>query len=241
MPLSACSPRSHAERRGRCAAPGRGARRARLGSPSQMLMPLAFAASAGALLVLSGSPVNVSSPRRCWTRPGRVRLLRIRPRRRAAVLVTSRWPCCGAPAAAARAPGAAPPTFGHVDRRSTTTTSTRVLPARVRRGSSLVDRRRTRLVPPDVVLIGVQHAGGEPGAADEVVRPGDVAGADRRRGRDRRIRRSRTPGRGGHAPDPPTREALLGREVGVAEVVAAAPLRPRSGNGCSRDVRRYGS
>ena len=39
----------------------------------------------------------------------------------------------------------------------------------------LVDLRPDAVVPPEgVVLIGVQHDGGEPGAADEVVRPGDV-------------------------------------------------------------------
>ena len=52
---------------------------------SQLLMPLVFAAHAGSLLALTGSPVNVlvsEASQRCRFR--RLQLLRVRPRRRAA-------------------------------------------------------------------------------------------------------------------------------------------------------------
>ena len=54
-------------------------------SPSQLLMPLAFAAHAGVLLVLTASPVNVVvSEAADDAGVGRVRLLRVRARRRSA-------------------------------------------------------------------------------------------------------------------------------------------------------------
>ena len=59
---------------------------ARGGSPSQLLLPLAFGAHAGSLLALTGTPVNVIVSRLRATTPasGRLRLLRVRARRRPA-------------------------------------------------------------------------------------------------------------------------------------------------------------
>ena len=57
----------------------------RLGRPpSQLLLPLAFAAHAGSLLALTGTPVNVIVSDAAATPASALRLLRVRARRRPA-------------------------------------------------------------------------------------------------------------------------------------------------------------
>ena len=199
-------------------------------APARLLMPLAFAASAGALLVLSGSPVNVIVSDALLDATGHgfgffeFALVGV-PLTVVTLAVSVLW---GDRLLPRRTPGEQPADLS--DHLSTVIDHYRLergfFRAAVRRGSSLVDLRPDAVVPPEgVVLIGVQHDGGEPGAADEVVRPGDVLVLT-----------------GGEADvaafvqandldvvatplTRATREALLGREVGVAEVVIA----PRSG------------
>ena len=201
-------------------------------------MPLAFAASAGALLVLSGSPVNVIVSDALLDATGHrfgffeFALVGV-PLTVVTLAVSVLW---GDRLLPRRTPGEQPADLS--DHLSTVIDHYRLergfFRTAVRRGSSLVDLRPDAVVPPEgVVLIGVQHDGGEPGAADEVVRPGDVLVLT-----------------GGEADvaafvqandldvvatplTRATREALLGREVGIAEVVIA----PRSGlvgQRCSR-------
>ena len=199
-------------------------------APARLLMPLAFAASAGALLVLSGSPVNVIVSDALLDATGHrfgffeFALVGV-PLTVVTLAVSVLW---GDRLLPRRTPGEQPADLS--DHLSTVIEHYRLergfFRTAVRRGSSLVDLRPDAVVPPEgVVLIGVQHDGGEPGAADEVVRPGDVLVLT-----------------GGEADvaafvqandldvvatplTRATREALLGREVGVAEVVIA----PRSG------------
>ena len=199
------------------------ARRARL-LPSALLMPLAFAASAGALLVLSGSTVNVIVSESLAGAVGRgfgffefglmgVPLLavtvavcallgpRLLPRRQPDEETTD--------------------VTGHV---ATLVEHYRLEQGFYRlvtpHGSPLVgvDPRQVA-VPEGVSLVGVQHAGGDPGLVGESLAADDVliVSGDTERvsefvaGNDLRVVATPLTRR--------TREALLSREAGVAEVV----------------------
>ncbi|WP_426593703.1 SLC13 family permease [Cellulomonas sp. McL0617] len=189
---------------------------------SQMLMPLAFAASAGALLVLSGSPVNVIVSESLSEATGdtfgffEFALIGL-PLVVVTVLVAV---LVGKPLLPDRTPTSLPADFsGHVDR----------LVEHYRLEQGFFRLRVTAAssvgpftVPDDVVLIGVQKQDGE--LADERHRPvvGDVLVATGdgttafAEAHGLTIASTPLTAR--------TREALLGREVGIAELVVS----PRS-------------
>jgi di/tricarboxylate transporter len=198
-------------------------------STSQMLMPLAFAASAGALLVLSGSTVNVivsdaleqvTGEKFGFFEFGLIGL--------PLVLVTIGVSLvAGRRLLPDRSPTSLPADYSaHID----TLVDHYSLDAgffrlSVDSGSDVVGPRRDEVAVPDgVVLIGVQRASGGPAgeadalaAGDVVVVTGDsggIASLVERHG----LTVATTP------LSRRTREALLSREVGVGEVV----VRPRS-------------
>ena len=199
-------------------------------APTRLLMPMAFAASAGALLVLSGSPVNVIVSDALLDATGHrfgfFEFALVGVPLTVVTLVVSLL--CGNRLLPRRTPGKQPADMS--DHLSTVVDHYHLerglFRAAVRPGSSLVDLRPNAVsLPEDVVLIGVQHDGGEPGTAEEVVRPGDVLVLT---GGDADVAAFV------HANDldvvatpltRATREALLSSEVGIAEVVVS----PRSG------------
>ena len=137
-------------------------------SPSQLLMPLAFAAHAGSMLALTGTPVNVLvSEAAADAGAGRLRLLRVHARRHPAPRRH------GHHRRAARvAPASRPAGEGHpAGPQRTCPDARRAVRARRRRRSAagradVADRRAgaTRLDldladHPDVTLVGVQRAG----------------------------------------------------------------------------------
>ena len=199
-------------------------------APTRLLMPMAFAASAGALLVLSGSPVNVIVSDALLDATGHrfgfFEFALVGVPLTVVTLVVSLL--CGNRLLPRRTPVKQPADMS--DHLSTVVDHYHLerglFRAAVRPGSSLVDLRPNAVsLPEDVVLIGVQHDGGEPGTAEEVVRPGDVlvlTGGDADvaafvRANDLDV--VATP------LTRATREALLSSEVGIAEVVVS----PRSG------------
>lgn len=204
------------------------ARRSRQ-APSQMLMPLAFAASAGALLVLSGSTVNVIVADALAVSTGEgfgffefglmgVPLVAVT----VAVSVLG-----GGRLLPDRSPDELPADFSdHLD--------TLVEHYRLEVGffrmavgarSDLVGARpATVTMPAGVTFVGAQHEAGDPGQVDEPIAVGDVlVVSGPSEGVSELVERHdlvvvTTP------LTRDTREALLGREMGVAEVV----IPPRS-------------
>ncbi|WP_426592345.1 SLC13 family permease [Cellulomonas sp. McL0617] len=196
---------------------------------SQVLMPLAFAASAGALLVLSGSPVNVIVADTLKTQTGapfgffEFALMGV-----PLVLVTVIVALVGGRRLLPdRSPSSLPADYSeHVE----TLVEHYELDMgffrlRAEAGSDVLGRRGVDLVvPQDVTLIGVQRASGAPAAEDDVLAIGDVVVVT---GSGSGIALMVEQHGFAVASTPltrATREALLGREVGVAEVV----VRPRS-------------
>jgi len=196
---------------------------------SQVLMPLAFAASAGALLVLSGSPVNVIVSDVLLAETGQsfgffeFGLMGV-----PLVLVTVAVAVLlGRRLLPDRTPTALPADYSaHVD----TLVEHYALDAgffrlRVEPGSDVVGLRRGDVeVPAGVELIGVQRASGVPaadgdalGVGDVVVVTGDGAGIASAAERHTLVVVATPLTR-------QTRAELLGRDVGVAELV----VRPRS-------------
>ncbi|GEK21921.1 SLC13 family permease [Cellulomonas xylanilytica] len=198
-------------------------------STSQMLMPLAFAASAGALLVLSGSTVNVivsdalfeaTGERFGFFEFGLIGLPLVLVTIAVSVLVGRRL-------LPDRSPTSLPADYSaHVDTLvEHYSLDVGFFRLEVLPGSDVVGSRREQVEVPDgVVLIGVQRSTGAPAAADDVLDVGDVvvvtgdsAGITSLVDRHGFAVATTPLTRG-------TREALLGREVGVAELV----VRPRS-------------
>lgn len=198
-------------------------------SPSTLLMPLAFAASAGGLLVLSGSPVNVIVSDALAGVDGdgfgffEFGLIGV-----PLVLVTVGVVLLLGPRLLPHrdATGLPADLSDHLDalleHYRLDEGFTRV---RVRPGSPLVGTAPDDVpVPEGVVVVGVQHADGAPGDVGEIVRADDVVvvtGTSAQVGRlveTSDVEIVATP------LTRATRSALLGRDVGVAEVVVA----PRS-------------
>jgi di/tricarboxylate transporter len=199
------------------------ARRARL-QPSGLLMPTAFAASAGALLVLSGSPVNVIVSDALYGQTGErfgffefgvVGLPLV-------VLTTAVAVLLGRRLLPDRQPDEVPADLS--DHLETILEHYRLdegfTRVRVRHDSPLVGAAvDTLTVPEGITLVGVQHADGEPGTVGERVLVGDVlvvTGSSSHVGRlvsEQRLDVVATP------LTQATREALLTREAGVGEVV----------------------
>ena len=148
-------------------------------APTRLLMPMAFAASAGALLLLSGSPVNVIVSDALLDATGHrfgfFEFALVGVPLTVVTLVVSLL--CGNRLLPRRTPVKQPADMS--DHLSTVVDHYHLerglFRAAVRPGSSLVDLHPNAVsLPEDVVLIGVQHDDGEPGTAEEVVRPGDV-------------------------------------------------------------------
>lgn len=196
---------------------------------SQMLMPLAFAASAGALLVLSGSTVNVivsdaleqaTGEKFGFFEFGLMGVPLVLATIGVSLLVGRRL-------LPDRTPTSLPADYSsHID----TLVDHYSLDAgffrlAVEVGSDVVGRRRDQVSVPDgVMLIGVQRASGQPAGEDDVLSAGDVVvvTGDSAGIADLVERHALAV-----ATTPltrSTREALLSREVGVGEVV----VRPRS-------------
>lgn len=198
-------------------------------STSQMLMPLAFAASAGALLVLSGSTVNVivsdalfeaTGERFGFFEFGLIGLPLVLVTIAVSVLVGRRL-------LPDRSPTSLPADYSaHVDTLvEHYSLDVGFFRLAVQPGSDVVGRRREQVsVPEGVVLIGVQRASGAPAGEDDTLDVGDVVVVT---GESAGIT-SLVDRHGFAVATTPltrgTREALLGREVGVAELV----VRPRS-------------
>ena len=198
-------------------------------STSQMLMPLAFAASAGALLVLSGSPVNVIVSDALFVATGHTfgffefGLIGL-PLVVATVAVSVLG---GRRLLPDRSPTALPADYStHVDTLvDHYSLDLGFFRLRVEPGSDAIGLTRDEVgVRDGVTLVGVQNASGAPAAADDTLRVDDVVVVT---GGSTEIAElvdrhgfaiATTPLTRG------TREALLGREAGVAELV----VRPRS-------------
>ncbi|MEZ0446280.1 SLC13 family permease [Cellulomonas sp. ICMP 17802] len=204
------------------------ARRSRQ-STSQMLIPLAFAASAGALLVLSGSTVNVIVSDALDQATGeRFGFFEFGLMGVPLVLATIGVALvAGRRLLPDRSPTSLPADYSaHID----TLVDHYSLDAgffrlTVDAGSDVVGLRRDQVSVPDrVVLIGVQRADGLPADEADVLRVGDVVVVSgdsvgiANLVEDHALTVATTP------LTRSTREALLGREVGVGEVV----VRPRS-------------
>ncbi|UZN03798.1 SLC13 family permease [Cellulomonas sp. S1-8] len=196
---------------------------------SQVLMPLAFAASAGALLVLSGSPVNVIVADALADRTGEpFGFFEFALMGLPLVLVTVAVSVLGGRRLLPnRTPSSLPADYSqHVDTLvEHYDLAVGFFRLTVRAASDMVGRRCAEVaVPDDVRLIGVQRASGSPAGEDDPLEVGSVvvvtgsnagiASVIEQHG----LAVASTPLTRG------TREALLGREVGVAEVV----VRPRS-------------
>ncbi|MDQ0372834.1 SLC13 family permease [Cellulomonas humilata] len=198
-------------------------------STSQMLMPLAFAASAGALLVLSGSTVNVIVSDALFEATGeRFGFFEFGLIGLPLVLVTIAVSVLlGRQLLPDRSPTSLPADYSaHVDTLvEHYSLDVGFFRLAVQPGSDVVGSRREQVEVPDgVVLIGVQRSSGAPAGADDVlsvddvvVVTGDSAGITSLVDRHGFAVATTPLTRG-------TREALLGREVGVAELV----VRPRS-------------
>ncbi|MBO3102510.1 SLC13 family permease [Cellulomonas fengjieae] len=198
-------------------------------STSQMLMPLAFAASAGALLVLSGSTVNVivsdalfdsTGDRFGFFEFGLIGLPLVLATIAVSVLVGRRL-------LPDRSPTSLPADYSeHVDTLvEHYSLDVGFFRLGVRPSSDVVGRRRDEVeVPEGVVLIGVQREDGRPAGEDDALDVGDVVVVTG----DSSGIASLVERHGLVVATTPltrrTREALLGREVGVAELV----VRPRS-------------
>ncbi|MBO3086087.1 SLC13 family permease [Cellulomonas fengjieae] len=198
-------------------------------STSQMLMPLAFAASAGALLVLSGSTVNVivsdalfdsTGDRFGFFEFGLIGLPLVLATIAVSVLVGRRL-------LPDRSPTSLPADYSeHVDTLvEHYSLDVGFFRLGVRPSSDVVGRRRDEVeVPEGVVLIGVQREDGRPAGVDDALDVGDVVVVTG----DSSGIASLVERHGLVVATTPltrrTREALLGREVGVAELV----VRPRS-------------
>jgi len=198
-------------------------RRARL-RPSALLMPTAFAASAGALLALSGSPVNVIVSDALYGQTGRrfgffefalvgVPLV---------VVTTAVAVAVGRRLLPERQPDEIPADLSDhletiLEHYRLDEGFTRVL---VHDASPLAGAAVDGLTMPEgITFVGVQHADGEPGDVGERVRAGDVlvvTGTSSQVGRlvsELALEVVATP------LTRATREALLSREAGVGEVV----------------------
>ncbi|MDM7854153.1 SLC13 family permease [Cellulomonas alba] len=199
------------------------ARRARL-RPSALLMPTAYAASAGALLALSGSPVNVIVSDALYAETGRrfgffeFALVGV-----PLVLVTTA-------VAALVGRRLLPERQPHEEAADLSDHLETILEhyrldegftrAAVRAASPLVGASVDGLALTEgIALVGVQRADGEPGAAGDRLAPGDVlvvTGSSSRVGRlvaEHGLDVVATP------VTRATRESLLSREAGVGEVV----------------------
>ncbi|KQR17508.1 SLC13 family permease [Cellulomonas sp. Leaf334] len=198
-------------------------------STSQMLMPLAFAASAGALLVLSGSTVNVIVSDALFEATGeRFGFFEFGLIGLPLVLVTIAVSVLlGRRLLPDRSPTSLPADYSaHVDTLvEHYSLDVGFFRLAVQPGSDVVGSRREQVSVPDgVVLIGVQRSTGAPAAEDDLLAVGDVVVVTGESdGITSLVERhgfavATTPLTRG------TREALLGREVGVAELV----VRPRS-------------
>jgi di/tricarboxylate transporter len=198
-------------------------------STSQMLMPLAFAASAGALLVLSGSTVNVIVSDALFEATGeRFGFFEFGLIGLPLVLVTIAVSVLlGRQLLPDRSPTSLPADYSaHVDTLvEHYSLDVGFFRLAVQPGSDVVGSRREQVSVPDgVVLIGVQRSTGAPAAEDDLLAVGDVVVVT---GESDGIT-SQVDRHGFAVATTPlsrgTREALLGREVGVAELV----VRPRS-------------
>ncbi|KQY22222.1 citrate transporter [Cellulomonas sp. Root485] len=198
-------------------------------STSQMLMPLAFAASAGALLVLSGSTVNVIVSDALFEATGeRFGFFEFGLIGLPLVLVTIAVSVLlGRRLLPDRSPTSLPADYSaHVDTLvEHYSLDVGFFRLAVQPGSDVVGSRREQVEVPDgVVLIGVQRSSGAPAGEDDVLGVGDVVVVT---GESDGIT-SLVDRHGFAVATTPltrgTREALLGREVGVAELV----VRPRS-------------
>lgn len=198
-------------------------------SPSSLLMPLAFAASAGGLLMLSGSPVNVIVSDALADATGEgLEFFELALVGVPLVLVTIGVVLL-----------LGPRLLPHRDAHDLPADLSDHLTAmlehyrldegftrlRVGRTSPLVGAPPDDVpVPEGVVVVGVQHADGAPGHVGEAVRADDVVVVT---GTSSQVA-DLVAGSGVEVVATPltheTREALLGREAGVAEVVVA----PRS-------------
>lgn len=193
-------------------------------APAQMLMPLAFAASAGALLVLSGSTVNVIVSDALADATGeRFGFFEFGLMGAPLVVVTVAVAVLlGRRLLPERQPDVVPADFS--DHLSTLVEHYRLergfFRARVRAGSDLVGVPLADVTAPDdVVVLGVQRPDGRPGGVDEAVAVDDVLVVS---GPSDAV----APLVAAHGLDVVatpltrhTREALLGREAGVAELV----------------------
>ena len=205
------------------------ARRASL-LPSKMLIPLAFAASAGALLTLSGSPVNVIVAEASQNAGGpgfgyfefAVMGLPL------VVCTTLLALLLGNRLLPERVSTSLPADFSEylgtvVDHYGL---EKGVYRLRVRSGSALRDKAIADVAPGSaIILIGVQDAGGQPATPEHEMQPGDVLvvtgpGAEVAAfATDHGLRIAKT------LITRKTRAAMLSREAGVAEFV----IPPRSG------------
>ena len=193
-------------------------------SPSTLLMPLAFAASAGGLLMLSASPVNVIvSDALAATTGEPLGFFEIGVVGVPLVLVTIAVVLVVGPRLVPhRDPDDLPADLsGHLDtlleHYRLDEGFTRV---RVGAASPLVGADAAAVPVPDgVVVVGVQHADGAPGELGERVLPDDVVVVT---GTSSQVARLVADGDVEVVATPlthATREALLGREAGLAEVV----------------------
>ena len=196
---------------------------------SQMLMPLAFAASAGALLVLSGSTVNVIVSDALFDATGdRFGFFEFGLIGLPLVLVTVAVALLGGRRLLPdRSPTALPADYSaHVDTLvEHYSLNVGFFRLRVEPGSDAIGRTRDEVEAREgVMLIGVQNASGAPAAADEPLHVDDVVVVT---GESEGI--AELVDRHGFAVVTTpltrgTRTALLSREAGVAELV----VRPRS-------------
>lgn len=192
--------------------------------PADLLMPLAYAASAGAMLTLSGSTVNVIvSEARAEAEGTGFGFFEFAATGVPLVLLTT-LVCVlfGRRLLPHRLPDeTSPDVTGHTDTLlAHYTLEQGFFRLEVPPGSDLLDAAPERVaVPEGVTLIGVQHADGAPGAAGESVAPGDVvvvSGGTEGISTFVETHRLRVVA----APLTwATREALLSRDRGVAEVI----------------------
>jgi di/tricarboxylate transporter len=193
-------------------------------SAAQMLMPLAFAASAGALLVLSGSTVNVIvSDALAESTGDRFGFFEFALMGLPLVLVTIAVSLLlGRRLLPDRKPDTVTADFS--DHLSTLVEHYSLeqgfFRTRVTAGSALVGATTDALdVPAEVLVVGVQHVDGRPAGTDEAIDPDDVlVVSGPSEGVAQLVERYAlevvtTPLTRG------TREALLGRDAGVAELV----------------------
>lgn len=198
-------------------------------NPSQLLLPLAFAASAGALLVLSGSTVNVIVSDALLDATGsRFGFFEFALVGLPLVVVTVLVAVLGGRRLLPDRPSTSlPADFSrHVDSLvEHYSLDVGFYRLRVETTSDVFGLPCADVPTPDgVLLIGVQHASGAPAAPDAVLEPGDVVVVTGDSGQVAELAEAHGLAVATTPLTRRTREALLGREVGVAELV----VRPRS-------------